>query len=135
MTRKAKNQACLEACQEAILEAQQCAAVCIKFGWRRKGRMLALLCLDTADACDATLKALARGSGQQDTFSAFCATIAYRCAEQCEQYAAQCYCNLSSESCRKCAEACRRCADACRMKAGEKHFLTIHATCYLEPRS
>lgn len=52
MIRNGKNSACLEACKEAMHEAQQCAAICIKFGWRRKGRMPALLCLDTADACE-----------------------------------------------------------------------------------
>ena len=135
MSRRAKSSACLETCKEASQEAQQCAAVCIKLGWRRKGRRLALLCLDTADACDATAKALMRGSSQESSFCAFCATIAHRCAEDCDEYARQCRCKFSAEACRQCAKACRRCAEACRAMAGEKHFLTIQATCYLEPIS
>ncbi len=127
--------ACLEACRKAVPEIQHCAAVCIKNGWRRKGRMLSLLCLDTADACEATLKALSRGSKNHGAFCSLSATLAQECAVACRHYAATSRCRMTLEACHACADACDKCAEACRNQAGEKHFLSITASCYLELRS
>jgi hypothetical protein len=135
MTRNEKLLLCVEACKAAMQDAQQCAAVCIKSGWRRKGRMLALVCLDTADACEAAIKALARGSEHHSAFCALCHTVAQHCADQCDNYAAQSCRNGSMEPIRKCAESCRKCADVCRKQAEQKQVLTISARCYLLPRS
>ena len=104
-------QGCIEACEEALHQCQHCAGHDI-----REGNMVecALICLDCADACAATLKAMARGSMHHGDFCALCAHLCEECAAECEKHADH------HEHCRKCAEACRKCAEECKQHAPEK---------------
>jgi hypothetical protein len=70
------------------------------------------LCLDCADACDATGRILIRQTeADPDVLGAtleFCLVACRTCAEECEKHASH------HEHCRICAEVCRRCQQACR---------------------
>ena len=70
------------------------------------------LCLDCADACDATRNIVIRQTepdlGVLRAEIDACAVACRACAEECDKHAAH------HEHCRICAEVCRRCERACR---------------------
>lgn len=104
--------AVIQACEDALRATQICANACIRSGDRMLERC-ALLDLDCAAICQATLSALTRGSEHHGDFCALCAHICRACAEECEQHV--------HAHCKRCAQACRACADACAVHAGERH--------------
>lgn len=104
--------ACIEACEEAMHASQACAAADIKEGGSAS---CALINLDCADICAATLNALARGSDHHGDFCALCAHICTVCAQACAQHAAQ------HVHCAACQAACEACAAACKKHAKERH--------------
>jgi hypothetical protein len=69
------------------------------------------LCLDCADACDATGRIVTRQTAPDlrliRAIVEACAVACLACAEECDRHAAH------HEHCRLCAEACRRCKKAC----------------------
>lgn len=77
-------QACIEACEEAIHASQACAAADIREGGSAN---CALINLDCADICTATMNALARGSEHHGDFCALCAHICTMCANACSAHA------------------------------------------------
>ena len=101
---------CIEAVEEALHASQHCASHDIREGHTG----CALINLDCADACAATLNALARHSAHHGDFCALCAHLCDEAASECEKHADQ------HEHCRMCAEACRKCAAECRKHASEK---------------
>lgn len=104
--------ACIEACEEALHACQECAAADIRdLSAERAG--CALVNLDCADICAATLNALARASVHHGDFCALCAHICKACAAECAKH--------SHEHCQRCKAACEACAAACGKHAGEKH--------------
>ena len=127
-----KSMICLQACREALYATQHCAAECIKYGWRKSGRHLSLICLDAADACAGAINVLARGSIHHREFCAFCAHLCLYCAEQCDNYMIQNRRSRCASACVSCAQACRSCADVCRRQSGDNHFLVIKASCHLK---
>jgi hypothetical protein len=74
----------------------------------------ALACLDAADICEATLKAMARASKHHAEFAALCEHVCRACAEHCAMHADQ------HDHCRACRDACLACADECARHASEK---------------
>lgn len=77
--------ACVAACLAALEQSQACANACIRSG----DRMLencALLSLDCAAICQATLNVLLRQSDHHGDFCALCQHICNACARECEQH-------------------------------------------------
>ena len=70
------------------------------------------LCLDCADVCTATVRAISRQTGYDANVTRSlleaCATTCKSCGDECERHAHM------HEHCRVCAEACRHCEQACR---------------------
>lgn len=104
-------QACIEACEEALHACQECAAADIREGG---GAECALINLDCADMCAATLNALARGSLHHGDFCALCAHLCRVCAQACAIHADK------HAHCKRCQEACEACATACDQHAKER---------------
>lgn len=105
---------CIEACEEALHACQECASACIREGSAKEANC-ALLDLDCADICEATLKALARRSPHHGDFCAVCAHLCRTCAAECAKH--------DHDHCKRCAAACERCASACATHASERHSL------------
>lgn len=103
-------QVCIEACEEALHACQECAAADIREGG---GAQCALINLDCADICAATLKALARGSDHHGDFCALCAHLCRVCAQACASHADK------HSHCARCKQACEACAAACDKHARE----------------
>lgn len=102
---------CLEACVACLVACEMCSDACLD----EKDIAMMASCIrvdrDCADACAATIRAMARGGPLANGFCRACADACDACAKECERHAAH------AEHCRVCAEACRRCADACRKMA------------------
>ena len=109
---KVNIQACIAACEDALRACQACAAADIREGMND----CALINLDCADICTATLNVLARGSAHHGDFCALCAHICRTCAAQCAQHAAM------HQHCADCQAACERCAAECDKHAKERHI-------------
>jgi hypothetical protein len=105
---------CIEACEEALHYTQRCAAADIR-ELDPAMAQCALLCLDCADICAATLNVLARHSPHHGDFCAVCAHICRACAAECAKH--------DHDHCRQCKAACELCAVACARHASEKHAL------------
>jgi hypothetical protein len=71
----------------------------------------ALICLDCADICSATLKAMARHSVHHGDFARLAAHICRECAAQCSKH--------DHEHCKRCAAACEKCATELDKHASE----------------
>ena len=104
-------QACIEACEEAIHACQACAAADIREGGDAN---CALINLDCADICSATMNALARGSEHHGDFCMLCAHICRACAAACAPHADK------HAHCAACKAACEACATACDKHARER---------------
>ncbi len=103
---------CIDACEEALHACQACAAYDIRDASPGMAQC-SLINLDCADACAATLNALARHSDHHGDFCALCSHLCRVCSEECGKH--------DHQHCRKCKEACDRCAAACAKHASEKH--------------
>jgi hypothetical protein len=101
--------ACIEACEEAIHASQACAAADIREG----NGDCALINLDCADICTATMNALARGSEHHGDFCRLCAHICRTCAAACAVHAKE------HAHCARCQRACEICAAECDKHAKE----------------
>jgi hypothetical protein len=104
-------QACIEACEEALHACQACAAADIREGG---GAQCALINLDCADICAATMNALARGSEHHGDFCALCAHMCTVCAQACAPHAGK------HQHCAQCQKACEVCAKECKKHAAEQ---------------
>lgn len=102
---------CIEACEEALHACHECAAADIR---ENVDAQCALINLDCADICAATLTALARGSDHHGDFCALCAHLCRVCAQACAPHAAK------HAHCRRCQQACEACAAACEKHAKER---------------
>ena len=107
----ARYHECIEACVACLVACEMCSDACLD----EKDIAMMVPCIrvdrDCADACAATIRAMARGGPLATGFCRACADACEACAKECERHAAH------AEHCRVCAEACRRCADACRKMA------------------
>lgn len=108
---KHNQENCAAACEAAIAACQTCAAADFRAGTE----LCALICLDCADICTATMNALARGSPHHGDFCAVCAHICRACVAACEPHAA------IHEHCAICMRACEHCAWECTKHAKERH--------------
>lgn len=106
-------QDCIEACEEAIHASQACAAADIREG----SAQCALINLDCADICSATMNALARNSAHHGDFCKLCAHICRQCAAACAAHAKE------HKHCAICQSACEKCAAACEKHAAEAHAI------------
>lgn len=106
---------CIEACEEALHACQECAAHDIRSNTHGDMGACALLNLDCADICAATLNVLARGSPHHGDFCAVCAHLCQTCAAECAKHADK------HEHCARCRTACEACAAACSKHASERH--------------
>lgn len=104
-------QACIEACEEALHACQACAAADIREG----SSHCALINLDCADICAATMNALARGSDHNGDFCSLCVHICRACANVCAKHAG------THAHCAACQAACEKCAEECSKHAKERH--------------
>lgn len=102
---------CIEACEEALHACLECAAADIREGGAAQ---CALINLDCADICSATLSALARGSAHHGDFCALCAHLCRTCAQACAPHADK------HDHCARCQQACERCAAECDKHASER---------------
>ena len=102
---------CIEACVACLVACEMCSSACL--GENDVKMMVECIRLDRdcADACDAALRAMARGGPLAAELCRACADACDRCAAECEKHASH------MEHCRVCAEACRACAAACRKMA------------------
>jgi hypothetical protein len=102
---------CIEACMTCVVACEMCADACLD----EQDVQMMVRCIrltrDCADACNAALRTMSRGSPLAKSMCRACAEACEACAEECARHAAM------AEHCAQCAEACRRCADACRRTA------------------
>jgi hypothetical protein len=103
---------CIAACLEAIRACHTCAAEDIRLGTS----LCALICLDCADICLATMNSMARRSSHHGDFAAVCAHICHACEAACEPHA-----ELFAH-CAACQLACQKCAAECIKHAKERHI-------------
>ena len=108
----ANVQSCIQACEEAMRACQVCAAADIREGQNN----CALINLDCADICAATLNVMSRGSPHHGDFCALCAHICRACAAECAKHASM------HQHCAECQAACERCAAECDKHARERHI-------------
>jgi hypothetical protein len=103
-----ESYAAIEALEECVHACSDCASHDI-----REGNMVecALICLDCADICAATLKVMARHSAHHGDFAKLAAHICRECATQCSRH--------DHEHCKRCAVACETAATECDKHAGE----------------
>lgn len=106
---------CIAAVQRALTACLHCAAQDLRDGHADSMAQCALINLDCADICQATLGALARRSKHHGDFCAICAHLCRACATECALH--------DTEHCRACMAACEQCARACAEHAGERHKL------------
>jgi hypothetical protein len=104
---------CIDACQAALRACQECAAADVDEGPDMSG--CALVNLDCADMCAATINALSRRSEHHGDFCALCAHLCRACAAACEPHAPK------HAHCARCLDACRACAAECQKHAAERH--------------
>jgi hypothetical protein len=102
----------IAACQEAIRACQTCAAADIRAGTS----LCALINLDCADICAATMNSMARRSIHHGDFCAICAHICRACAAACEPHAD------THAHCAACQLACEKCASECVKHVKERHI-------------
>ncbi len=85
---------CADACSAEDMDMRQCIRVCV----------------DTADACEATSRMAVRRTGNNDAglraMLRAVIDIAAICADECDKYA--------HEHCKRCAQMCRECVQDCR---------------------
>lgn len=110
-TKSQHLQSCIEALEECIHACQTCAAADIREG----SSQCALINLDCADICSATMNAMARGSEHHGDFCKLAAHICRQCANACAAHANE------HAHCAKCQAACERCATECDKHATESH--------------
>ena len=104
---------CITACQDALRACLDCAASDLS-DVNPHMAQCALINLDCADACDATLKALARRSIHHGDFCALCQHLCRACAVECAKH--------KTDHCLRCRQACEHCAEACAKHATERHI-------------
>lgn len=105
-------QTCIAACEEAIRACQVCAAADIRAGTS----LCALINLDCADICAATMNSLARRSVHHGDLCSVCAHICRACATACAPHAQM------LAHCAECQVACEKCAAECAKHARERHI-------------
>jgi hypothetical protein len=105
-------QTCIAACEEAIRACQTCAAADIRAGTS----LCALINLDCADICTATMNSMARRSIHHGDFCAVCAHICRACAAACAPHAEM------HAHCAECQRACEACASECIKHVKERHI-------------
>ncbi|MGV3710634.1 MAG: four-helix bundle copper-binding protein [Gemmatimonas sp.] len=105
-------ESCIEACVQCLIACEVCSDACLD----EEMDMSACIRLDRscADACDAALRAMARGGPLVAEMCRACADACDACAAECEKHAHH------HDHCRRCAEACRACAAACRRMSAER---------------
>ena len=98
----------MKALDECVRACSHCASRDIL-----EGNMVecAMICLDCADVCAATLKVMARHSAHHGDFAKLCAHICRASATECRKH--------GHEHCKQCAAACEKCADECDKHAAE----------------
>jgi hypothetical protein len=106
------QQTCIAACEEAIRACQVCAAEDIRAGTS----LCALIALDCADICTATMNAMARRSVHHGDFCSICAHICRACASACALHA-----DVHAH-CAACMTACEKCAAECVKHVKERHI-------------
>jgi len=104
-----ESYAAIEALEECVHACQDCASHDIRHG----GEMAAcaLINLDCADICAATLNAMARHSAHHGDFAKLAAHICRECAAECAKH--------DHEHCKRCATACQKAAVELDKHAGE----------------
>jgi len=105
-----KYRDCMAACAECLVACEMCSDACLGEEEVRSLAHCIRLDRSCAEACDAALRAMARGSWQAPQFCRLCAELCELCAAECEKH-------THHDHCRVCAEACRRCAEECRKMA------------------
>ncbi|MBW3634850.1 MAG: four-helix bundle copper-binding protein [Armatimonadetes bacterium] len=108
-TQENESYSAIEALEECLHTCSDCASHDIRHGAEMAA--CALICLDCADICAATLKVMARHSVHHGDFARLAAHICRECAKECARH--------DHEHCKKCAAACEKCAAECEKHAGE----------------
>jgi hypothetical protein len=101
---------CIEACVACWVACEMCSDACLEEENVKQMVRCIRLDRDCAEACQAAVRAMVRGSESAGEFCRLCAELCERCAEECERHS-------HHDHCRICAEACRRCAEECRKMA------------------
>ncbi len=104
-----ESYAAIEALEECLHTCQDCASHDIRHGGEMSA--CALINLDCADICAATLNAMARHSAHHGDFAKLAAHICRECAAECAKH--------DHEHCKRCAAACQKAAVELDKHAGE----------------
>jgi hypothetical protein len=103
-----------QARQDAIRNAQDCAAICVQtvqycleVGGAHVEPAHVRHLQDCADVCETATKIMLRGSPHHAELMTACATLCDVCAASCEKY-------IGDAQLKACANQCRLCASACR---------------------
>ena len=98
--------ACLEACQECLIDCKVCLA---KMAGQKSMNDCPYCCVQCIEVLQASIGLMAVDSKFAKEHCALCAKVCDYCAELCDAH--------DHEHCKKCAESCRKCAEACRAMA------------------
>ena len=105
-----QHHGCIEACVECWIACEMCSDACLDEGNVKEMVRCIRLDRDCAEACQAAVRAMVRGSGMAAELCRACAALCDACAEECERHEHHDHCRLCAEACRRCAEECRRMA-------------------------
>lgn len=103
-----ESYAAIEALEECVHACSDCASHDIREGGMAE---CALISLDCADICAATLKVMARHSQHHGDFAKLAAHICRECAAECAKH--------DHEHCKRCAAACQTAANELDKHSGE----------------
>lgn len=98
--------ACLEACQQCIVDCEACLSAMMTEGSHND---CPACCYECVRACYACVSAMASSSRFVDKYCTLCAEVCRYCADQCREH--------DHDHCQKCAQSCQECVDACEAMA------------------
>lgn len=106
-------QKCVQNCTDCHNACVQTISHCLDMGGSHTDAAHLRSLLDCADACDASVRFMLRGSELYPQMCGVCADACLGCALSCEQWP-------NDPVMKTCAEVCRLCADSCREMAAVK---------------
>jgi hypothetical protein len=102
---------CIKNCEDCHGICLETVSYCLRMGGEYAEQGHLRLLLDCADACQAGMNFMLRGSELHGKACGLCADVCERLEQSCEKFS-------DDDEMRGCAEICRRCADSCREMAG-----------------
>lgn len=103
---------CIERCQQCHDVCSESVVYCLEQGGAHVAAAHVALLLDCAQACQAAVDSMLRGSQAHVDLCGVSASVAERCAESCDRFG-------DDQQMQACARTCRRCVESCREVAAQ----------------